>query len=678
MLTISLDEYGQFENTRASKCLVAGVVYQGTQVVRERARINHYLRECCERSGSRFPQDLHFEWKNGEILNLEQVNRTKELIQQTFREFLKGAEPEGKYFIYAVVSDRDGVSMFHGEHVGNLLLDSYAGNKYRHMTNMALHNLLINNPALRDNAYHLELATRVLKPGDNKGMVDEIKKLGMQQKPTVGGDEIYTLSDANTYIAMLSSAMLENQDKNVDFKLNVQSINYGGREDVALMQGFLYLADIVCTLLQESLHGSGSLVTRVYECANRYTTHEKNMVWHYSDTDLMLQDAIRCRIHGQWFECLSLLYDISNENKPESSYYHDFWEQRVLQEMRRELNADLLYQAALELSRYVQTPNASTGKGWYIVEQLRQMAAGQNGEKAYERSNYLIYSVLVTLCNHRGLFQEAGEYYECAIASAQYAPIDDYLELRNAYSVSLLDRLAFEEALCNTQDTKTYEELIEEIRQSIYPHADNISLHYGKTLSQLAQCHAFLEDHASAQQLFTQALQRFGEDMVNLSITRSYLLHSYIESGMQEEYEALAAVYFRAEGLRKQLDAIGAMDNTSRKFALFVFVKALRTFYLDQISKSETEQYLGRILGWKNEDLGEHPWELIWRHCAVVALTKKLTRQAELCCTRLENFASVRGDGLLYDICRESLEEAICLREGRVFQGNDKLTYMYR
>ncbi len=687
MLTISLDEYGQFESTKSTKCLIGGVVYSGKKekMARERERIHQYLKDCCARTGSRFPQDLHFERKNGVILNLDMVNRTKEEIQRTFSDFLKNAE--GTYSIYAVVSGGDGVSMFQGDNVGNLLLDSYAGNKYRHMTGMAMHNLLINNPVLRDREYHLELATRVLVPGENAKLKEDSRHLGMARKANLD-NEAYTLTDANSYIAMLSSAMLEREDKDVDVRLNVQSINYSGQsEDVSRMQGFLYLADIVCSLLQDEIHGGGDspLIERIYACANRYTTHRKNMVWQYSDTDILLQKAIQYRIHGQWFSCISLLYDISHQEKPETSHYRDFWVERVLGELHIQPDASLLLQAATELNHYIHTPGAGTGKGWYIVQQLRQLLDRAEGQRDSAQCSYMIYSTLVSLCNHRGDFAQAKEFYQKAITHARYAPIDDYLELRNAYSVSLLDQLSFEDALENTEETKSYEELIEEIRRSIYPDADQTALHYGKTLSQLGQCYAFLEEHLQAQQHFRDALERFGEDRINLSITRSYLLHSYIESGMREEYEKLSCEYFGTpltdEPVRlvsRQLDSIRSMDHLSKKFALFVFIKGWRAFYLEQISKQDTKRYLSQILNWEDQDRKEHPWELILRHGAVIAQKKGLTEQAELFRRRLEELPFTGQEGLLGDICRDGLRECLCLRDGQFFKGKEKLVYMYR
>ena len=133
---------------------------------------------------------------------------------------------------------------------------------------------------------------------------------------------------------MLSSSIAEHQDQSVNFNLKVQSINYHGTNDsVSFNQGFLYLADIVCSLLQEELDNG---ISKLYQCANSYTTHKKNMIWQYSDTDVMLQEATRLRIHGQWFQCLSLLYDIDNlEDKiKEKEHYRTFWVPCVLAEMK--------------------------------------------------------------------------------------------------------------------------------------------------------------------------------------------------------------------------------------------------------------------------------------------------------------------------------------------------------
>ena len=682
MMTISLDEYGSFENRENRKCLIGGVVYDGPKDPREQdrelARINQYLRDACRACGARFPQALHFERDaSGAILNLEEVNAVKSRIEETFAAFLAEAEPRGRYYLYTLAADREGVSMFRGSGVGNLLQDAYAGNRYLHMAGMALHNLLVNNPVLQARDYHLELATRVLKPGGDEALRQESRALGYSnqnrgaQEP--GGD-YYSLTNVNSYISIISSIMLENERKDVNFKLNVQSINYRS-EDASFKQGFLYLADIVCSLLQGSLSGSGPMLERLARRAAVFTTHDKNMIWAYSDTDVLFQEAVRQRVAGNWFACLSLLYDTARSGRPEAAYYQDFWSTRVLSRLRREVSPAVLSRALRDLERYIHTPGASTDKAWYIAEPLKRIVEHWEGPGC-DACRYALYSCLTTLCNHRGMAQEAMEYYEKCVANAQYAPIDRYLELRNMFTVALLDQLRFDEALENTQETLTCEELIEDVRRSLYPNADDTSLHYGMTLSQLGQVHAFRGDHDQAQAYFAKALEKFGQDSINLQITRSYLLHSYIENSQRADYEALSELYFGASRPDRQLDAIETMADTSQKFALYVWAKAWRRFYAHEASKAAAQQLLTRVLRRQGDRL-EHPWELIAKHCALSALTCGLPKTAAQFAEKLQASAAAPSGDVLAAICQNGLQEYESAAKKQDFHPETRLTYMY-
>ena len=145
-------------------------------------------------------------------MNAEALTRVQERIEETFADFLADAEPYGEYTLYLVVSEPEGVSMFQSEDAGNLLKDSYAGNRYLHMSQMAIRNLVINNPKLQDQRYALHLATRILsESATNEDQKREANRLGMAQVRDQSGafTQSYHLTDANSYISTLSAAVME-------------------------------------------------------------------------------------------------------------------------------------------------------------------------------------------------------------------------------------------------------------------------------------------------------------------------------------------------------------------------------------------------------------------------------------------------------------------------------------
>lgn len=674
MLTISLDEYGRFENTRPGRCMIAGVVYEaaGNGRAAELNRIQAFLQKACADCNVRYPQDLHYERSGNMILNKDACDRVKNHIAGKFQSFIRDAG--GTYYIYAVVSERRGISMFADPSASNLLRDDYAGNKYLHMTQMAVRNLVVNNPVIQDNSYHLELATRVLNVGQDSELKSQTEHLGMSRP--IGANNaraqgVYTLTDVNTYISALSGAILENERRDVDFKLNVQSINYSGAGDISRLQGFLYLADIVCSLLEAVIPGDGGTAQRVLDRANSYTTHTKNMVWCYDDVDVLLWKAQQKRLAGKWLDSLDALYDITTGTTPQSAFYARTWVPMQLQRLRQDVTPAILEQAARELADYVMKPGAGTGRAWYLAEQLLDILS-RHDTREYNSCRYWLYSAMITLCNHRGKSDQAAEYYQKAMAHAGSAPMEVYLELRNAYSVFLLDRLKFGEALENTKRTLAYEELADDLRQEFTEGQNMAAPHLGRTLSQLGQCHAFLEDHPAAQDAFRQALEKYHGEETDTQITRSYLLHSYIESNSREEYLALCRDYFGADTLQSQLEQVGNMTKTSRKYALFVLVKGWHRFRTGEVSSGVTRQLLNRILRMR-EDRGEHPWELISKYCALIAREKKLDDTAEAAVAEIRAVAARGHSGILDAICANALLEC-----GGDEPEHKELTYMYR
>lgn len=675
MLTISLDEYGRFESTRPGRCMIAGAIYEdatGNEHTAELYRIQAFLRDACAACNVRYPQDLHYERDADVIMNKDACDRVKEHIANVFGDFIRGAR--GTYYLYAVVSEQRGISMFANPSTGNLLRDDYAGNKYLHMTQMAVRNLVVNNPVLQDQNYHLELATRVLNVGNNQTLLSQTRQLGMARPVNASGTRaqgIYTLTDVNSYISTLSGAILENERLDVEFDLDVQSINYSGVGDVSWRQGFLYLADIICSLLEAVIPGDGNTAQRILDRANSYTTHKKNMVWCYDDVDVRLRTAQQKRLAGKWLDSLNALYDITIGATPQADFYSRTWVPMQLRRLHQDVSAAILEQAVRELAKYVMTPELDTGRAWYLAEQLLSIL-DRHDTVEYHSCRYWLYSAMITLCNHRGESARAADYYQKAMTYAGSAPIEAYLELRNAYSVFLLDRMEFQKALENTKRTLAYEELVDELRREVSDSQDIAAPHFGRTLSQLGQCYAFLEDHETAQDYFRQALEKYGEDVIDSQITRSYLLHSYIESENRDAYVALCKEYFGADTLQTQLENVWKMTKTSRKYALFVLAKGWYRFQMDQISHSVTRQLLSRILR-TQEDRQEHPWELICKYCALIAQAKKLADIATVAMDGIRAVAEQSHGGILAEICQQSLQ-ACCGEKSE----SQKLTYMYR
>ena len=699
MLTISLDEYGQFEKEDNTPRLIGGVVYacdprgsakeQAAEQNAEKYRIAEYLERCCLDCGARFPQDLHFETRNP--AHNEVVKRVKDRIKSTFlKEFLPGAK--GKYYFYAILSEGRGVTQFSPDE-GNMLADNYGINRYLHMSAQVLRNLLIDNPVVSGDSYQLELATRRIP-------ADEIKKLEMvnfglntiqkerengfvpPDEATLFRDEkaLFPVTTALSYVSALSALSMDRGMSGANYRLFAQSINY--MPEKGKLQGYLYLADIVCSFFEDVIKTrggtspSGPLASRLYEEACRLTGHRDNMIWSYGDIDFTYRAALLSLADGDLFTCLSLLYDVTRSNAKAAALYQDFWVEKALKQMKQGRSDLDFVHAAQRLAEYMDQNRTTEdqARAEYVANQLLIAAGDMPSNSRYA---FDLYRCLSKLYNHRGLSEKAQSFFEKAMQSARSAPIGDYMELRNDYSVSLSDQLKHTDALAFTEETIQYEELIEEIRKGLSGDAyEDISIRCGRTRSQIGQCLAFLNRHEEATVQFEKAFALFGDNEKEKQQTRSYLLHNLIEAGNREDYEREAAIYFGTEDRLRQIEAVCKDSDTAPDFAIYVYVKALWVFYLHETSRSSAERLLKALQTQQKRGVLRHPWELISRYCALIAESKHLADAAEFWSGILRGFTS--NASLIGRIARDGLEEFNCMRDGLDYSPDRELTYTYR
>ena len=223
-------------------------------------------------------------------------------------------------------------------------------------------------------------------------------------------------------------------------------------------------------------------------------------------------------------------------------------------------------------------------------------------------------------------------------------------------AVCLSDEFEYEESQKLSEENKYfYEELIP-LRHLILNDDEEQTVVYGITCSQLGQAYAF-QRKTEAEDIFREALKSMGDtDSPNYLITASYLLHYYIDMKMKEKYEMLAQQYFGGKsGLREQFYFIlsegnkGWQGRFSMKFALYVFVRAIYTFYMDRIS----DRFLDKLLHIKREaektgpeaarQLSGHPWEIIYKYLAFIAHDKGYEEEADRYMRKTEEAAPDQG-----------------------------------
>ena len=277
----------------------------------------------------------------------------------------------------------------------------------------------------------------------------------------------------------------------------------------------------------------------------------------------------------------------------------------------------------------------------------------------------------MVLCNHEGNYEKAAEHYRYCEQYAASVPLNEYLQLRNQYSVTLLDRQEFAQALENTQKTLQLAKFTDDLLGQIMEKPSVMSIDRGRTQSQLGQCLAFLGRHQEADQAFLIAEEAFSNSPEDLQITRSYRLHNYIEAKDRKGYDALAQAYFGAKDLAKQFETGLDRNDTSAAYALLVWLKGWYTFPPSNIYTRHAEQILEQVLA-RIPHHGGHPWELVWKYAVLLARKYKVKKiNVETAARERLQAMCDSSSGLLHQICEECLQS--CLTGKEV----SELPYMY-
>lgn len=714
MITIALDEQGDFEglydkNVTGAPIFIGGVLFDDLdgegEYDREKMRIHHYLKAICENVGASYPVDLHMNHRGN---NRSQVKKVKRKIAETLPEFMsqgvcKGIEgcykeklerlPKriGKYYIFSNMVCDDGSQRIRtGE--STLAREDYASNLYIHMAEDVVERLIFHNPLIdRIDHVHLELATRrvVLEGDDCDAMAEQYIKLGYQEDKNpehmVPGKRIFCLTNKDNYRTAIQREMMDTEKRFIQFdSMGVKSIYYGNESPNNRME-FLYLADIICSNLGFALPElkSGEMIWEFKRRADEYTGHGKNLIFVHDTVDVGFQKAWTKLEERDYYHALQIGYDVSHTDNPYAGYYKETWFRLIEEKLKKEKSLED-YKISLDrVFNYTRQNNINQDKLLYIFSVLESMQEQMNYRNGEEKAVlYKLYDTGVSAYCHVGKVATAKRYFKKCREYARYTDFETYIRTRSKLAVCLSDEFEYEESQKLSEENKYfYEELIP-LRHLILNDDEEQTVVYGITCSQLGQAYAF-QRKTEAEDIFREALKSMGDtDSPNYLITASYLLHYYIDMKMKEKYEMLAQQYFGGKsGLREQFYFIlsegnkGWQGRFSMKFALYVFVRAIYTFYMEKLS----EKMLQRLLNVEREaektgkeaarQLSGHPWEIIYKYLALIAYDKGYKEQAQRCMEKAET--AVRNQGMIIDMICWFEKMEFAMHKGKIQEAED-------
>ena len=695
MLTIALDEQGHFENVDGKRkkepLFIGGLIYDDRDSSvdhdREKKRIRLYLKAVCEENQVEYPQGLHYE-EGGGVLN-ERLGKVKEQINHTLGGFLRhGTCPirnrfgtelnsmkprEGRYHLFAMAR-LGNVQEKEKDHDTSILArEDYASNLYVHMAEEIVERLIFHNPVLEIRGkILLDLATRmaVIEGKDAELRAREYRKLGYREREDLSkryrDKRFFPLTNADIYRTAVEREMLDTGKREIQLdKVRVHSIYYQEEQEGYGME-FLFLADVVCSVLgyQVDTGTAGAMIEDMAKRARRYTGQEQNLIFAYDEVDIQWKKAWRRLEEKDYFEALKLSREGMRMSSPYAEYYKNNWFSQVSEHLKKETDAAAFGIALQKYHLFSESNNLNQEDLVSIYQVLETMLGNMVFQREEDQSVlYELYDAGISAYSHIGDSLRAGECFERCIKYAGCTELERYLKTRNKMAVYLMDNFSYQEALDIVQDNELYQKELLTIREMVCPDQDT-SVHYGITLSQLGQVQAALHMPES-EDSFLAALEQIRDTgSYDYIRTLSYLLHGYLEMGEKERYDRRATEYFGGEQEHNArltyLIREGAQENGvfSMKFALYVYVKGLYCFHLDEISGRlldrlcRIEKEIGKIGGEKAlSQINNHPWEIIYKYLALIAWKKGRKPEAESCMAKAGSILSFR-EYTLDAICR--------------------------
>lgn len=744
MITIALDEKGEFERAQdnSEATYIAGMIYDDNgdenDTKNEMLRLSSFFRKACLLVGAKYPKDMHVSGYNH-----ASVARVKEQIRAGLPEFIQkgtfqGEEivlPEGgtavrtgTYHFFAIVKSSEGKKELLGPSVSALVKDDFASNLYLHMAEEVICRVLFQNPVIRDvNKVRIDLATRrVVLTGEDKNRASEYAQLNYrevdQEYRVAEESREFVLTTPDVYRTAIEREMMNAEQTHVQVEsIKTRSISYYPKNPEKM--AFLHLADIICSHMGYKMQGTTprEWLDEIVERLDCITGTDNNLVFAYDSIDGYYERALNQYQAGDYYKTLSIVYDALHIDSECTDYYRDKWFHKLITDMEVTCDCSLFTMAVRKLAAASRNNNVNIDRMKYILDQLLEMETNVKFPSGEDKVVlYDLYNTAARILNQSGLSEQAEGYLQKAKQYHQYIGVEQLLSSRNKQVVASCDQFNYETAKLLVKENLECYDMIFQVRKQLTSEADVQGIGYAIALSQAGQVYSYLR-REKAEQYFLKALEEFEENTPNYMITLSYLLHHYLDMKNQVQFEKYMAIYMYGEmDLEKQLissileNGAGRDTLKSLKYFMYLYVKSLYVFYMDQISEPLLKKLLDirktfeKTLPDAVLQMCGHPWQLIYKYLAFIAYDKGHRDIAEGYMRAIEmavgeyddilkamidfgraEYAHLMGnqhirDEAAYSAWKEIMEVSEELPEQRISlqeaydKVSEKMTYMYR
>lgn len=666
MITISLDEYGNFEGEEQKPLFIAGLLFDDGEKIgeshreewTERERIRSYYKKVMEDAGKGFsyPQDLH---SNGDgMRDHKVVGPVKTKVAETLPEFIsKGTyqgkpfydengrkirERKGKYHLFVIMKSDEGKKRLLNERASMLAKDNWAANLYFHMAGTVVNRIIFHNPLYGQGqmpSINIDIATR--STGNvidmNSDLAEEFKKQGYRLREGNSSDyRFYSIMNADIYRTLIAQEMMNSGNISIKIeKMYVKSIQYDGERP---MMEFLYLSDSLCSMLGYRLTGSSAdeWLEQMKERVETINPQWENLIFGYDEIDNDFTSAWRQYEQKNFYEALSIAYDGKRKTGVFADHYREQWFPYLEKRIRESVTPELFTKSVNELSSMVTINNLDQEKLLYLMCQFEDMAElvadKYRSTDMKARTLYKLYDTGVSAFCHIGNVGKALEYYEMCKKYAFYVGVDAYLRTNNKLVVCLEDCFEWNRALELALENLSSQQMVSEIKREILKKdSEEDFLDEAKAMSQLARIYAEKRDE-NAEFYFRKALKMLEAGSANYKITQSYLLHYYADQNKQAEFDRELADYFDGKNTWNQcLRYITNSDESvhsvfSNEYAICVLLRGICYFHWEEIDEGAWKKLctLDELLTKKHGKApGGHPWELTYKYLEMLAVRRK-------------------------------------------------------
>lgn len=677
---LAIDESGRFEDINSNEYvfvggLIADIIPQNNEDEKEAINrvskdIIEALKKICDdynnndsRWKVKFPQSFHSARSSIKVFDR---NTENEVVEENINDHQKNnlyrfkndfskkimndvqtliSEKNFKCFAYFLPKQTD-LPIVAESNISDL---SVGANLYETMLITAIENYLFYDTLKNVKTASLHIATRTLDDEVLDGSADELYSYYRKSDK-----KLYRITSTNSIKAFLMHKIRYGKirNDNIHLSFNVNSINYNMNSDSAYSQAFLYLSDIVCSIIrrkfEENNISNGEEISQPEKLRTISNSFDINKydIRMYSEADRYYRNMIDCINNVDYVEYFSNVFDFQNrlnihkKKGDDITPIYQYYNKRLVEKLGNTIelkikNEEYRNDIINGIPNYYACTDGMMGassnnyeKGMFVAKGIIKIIEDIDENKGFKnftyRDKYLFRfnDILVRGHNHRGDIKGTEKFIKKCDEKSVAVGIEEYLEHKqravqlyfNSLNYDDIINIYLKNLIGNYRneywDFSEIEKLKESIRTLADLKTDGEYLLSGKIYSTVAQAFAF-KRASEADYYFKKAIEEMTNDKANKEITNSYRLHYYIDMGsikekdkFLEQYESVASEYFEVnydcplvKTLNEQFNIIMKLikeqlikENYEMRFALYVFVKAFRVFYSSDVRLTSQER----------------------------------------------------------------------------------------